>query len=79
MNMKAPGHAQTLEATRLTRAGQLMEAVSLLQRMFGSDGTHSTTPEDSSGARLMEAPTIGGRVRHGCVLQNEKGPPESAL
>ncbi len=62
MNMKALDHAQMIEATRLTRAGQLMEAVSLLQRMLGNSATPSATPEHPSNGRVIEAPTIEGEI-----------------
>jgi poly(hydroxyalkanoate) depolymerase family esterase len=60
--MKALDHAQMLEATRLTRAGQLMEAVSLLQRMLGASDTPSSTPEHSCSTHLSEPPTIEGEI-----------------
>jgi poly(hydroxyalkanoate) depolymerase family esterase len=60
--MKVLDHAQMLEATRLTRAGQLMEAVLLLQRMLGSGTTPSATTEGTPRTRLMEAPTIEGDI-----------------
>jgi poly(hydroxyalkanoate) depolymerase family esterase len=51
-NMKALDQAQLLEATLLTRAGRLMEAVSLLQRALGSDVAGNTTAESLLAARL---------------------------
>jgi len=60
--MKALDYTQMLEATRLTRAGQLMEAVSLLQRMLRTSDTKNAAREHSSGARVIEAPTIDGEI-----------------
>ena len=59
--MKALDQAQMLEATRLTRAGRLIEAVSLLQRALGGDAAEYATPERSSAARLTP-PTIDGEI-----------------
>ena len=59
--MKALDQAQMLEATRLTRGGRLTEAVSLLQRLLGSDATAHATPKYSSAARLMP-PVIEGEI-----------------
>ena len=60
-NMKALDQAQMLEATRLTRAGQLAEAVSLLQRALGGDAAEYATPQRSSAARLTP-PIIDGEI-----------------
>ena len=59
--MKALDQAQMLEATRLTRAGQLAEAVSLLQRALGGDAAEYATPQRSSAARLTP-PIIDGEI-----------------
>jgi poly(hydroxyalkanoate) depolymerase family esterase len=58
--MKPLDHAQMIEATRLTRAGQLMEAVSLVQKMLGNSATPSARPEHP--APVIEAPTIEGEI-----------------
>jgi poly(hydroxyalkanoate) depolymerase family esterase len=59
--MKALDQAQMLEATRLTRGGRLMEAVSLLQHVLGIDAAANAAPESSSRARVMP-PVIEGEI-----------------
>jgi poly(hydroxyalkanoate) depolymerase family esterase len=58
--MKMMDPAQMQEATRLTRAGQLMEAVTLLQRALGGGLAASDAPEQSTVMRLIEPLTIEG-------------------
>ena len=53
--------AQMLEATQLTRAGRLMEAVSLLQGALRGDAAANATAESSSAARLTP-PIIEGEI-----------------
>lgn len=53
------------EATRLTRAGQLVEATALLQRMLRGDGGPAATRGTTvpvERARL-EPPTLGSHIR----------------
>src|SRR6266481_7776339 len=52
------------EATRLTRAGQLVEATALLQRMFQSDSAPGATSRGAAQAPLprLEPPTIDAKA-----------------
>lgn len=59
--MKAFDQAQMLEATRLTRAGQLSEAVSLLQRMLKGDADTHAAPVPSSALRVT-SPIIDAEI-----------------
>jgi len=66
------------EATRLTRAGQLVEATALLQRMLRGEcdsGPASRDAAPPARARL-EPPTIDAKVR--VVEENERRPPPEA-
>jgi poly(hydroxyalkanoate) depolymerase family esterase len=65
------------EATRLTRAGQLMEATALLQRMLRGDSTPAATPDDSAQttpARLTP-PTVEGQATR--VGERERQPAQA--
>jgi len=59
--MKALDRAQMREATRLTRAGRLMEAMSLLQRGLGGGMAKATAPQPSLVPRLTST-IIDGEV-----------------
>jgi poly(hydroxyalkanoate) depolymerase family esterase len=60
-NMKALDQAQMLEATRLTRAGRLVEALSLLQRALGAD-TAQYAPTKRSSVPRLTSPIIDGEI-----------------
>src|SRR3979490_2824684 len=53
------------EATRLTRAGQLVEATALLQRMLQGDSAPGSTSRSAAQAPLprLEAPTLDGMMK----------------
>ncbi|MDU6242773.1 MAG: esterase, partial [Bradyrhizobium sp.] len=52
------------EATRLTRAGQLIEATALLQRMLRGAGTPAAASSAAArpAPRRLSAPTIDGEA-----------------
>lgn len=60
-NMKALDQAQMLEATRLTQAGRLTEALSILQRALGADAAGFAPPNRSPVARLT-SPIIDAEI-----------------
>jgi poly(hydroxyalkanoate) depolymerase family esterase len=67
------------EATRLTRAGQLMEATALLQRMLRDDSAPAATPEPAgqiTPARLAP-PTIEGEATR--VGERERQPAQAGF
>lgn len=59
--MNARLNSDLLEATRLTRAGQLFEATALIQRALG--GRSAPPPADASPERHAGEPAIEGRCR----------------
>jgi poly(hydroxyalkanoate) depolymerase family esterase len=63
------------EATRLTRAGQLVEATALLQRMLQGDSAPGPTSRSAAQALLarLEPPTIDAKVN--VVEESERRPP----
>lgn len=54
--MKTPLHPDLLEATRLTRAGQLTEATALLKGLFGGVPGASVAPSSASVRDMLKAP-----------------------
>src|SRR6185312_14558230 len=66
------------EATRLTRAGQLVEATALLQRMLRGECDSGPSSRDSAppARARLEPPTIDAKVR--VVEENERRPAAEA-
>ena len=71
--MKPLDRAQILEATRLTRAGQLMDAVSLLQRTLGGEPATNATSDRLAGLRLA-SPLIEGEIITDTVMDPTAAP-----
>ncbi|TYL84717.1 extracellular catalytic domain type 1 short-chain-length polyhydroxyalkanoate depolymerase [Bradyrhizobium cytisi] len=66
------------EATRLTRAGQLVEATALLQRMLRGDGAHAATRGGAVHVKpaRLEPPTLD--LKANVVEERESGPSTQA-
>jgi hypothetical protein len=80
-------HDTVREATRLTRAGQLIEATALLQRMLRGESTpeSSGTPPHVAPARLepptieLEAKVVGDRESPQTTQSSSAGPRRKSL
>ena len=69
-------HDIVREATRLTRAGQLVEATALLQRMLRGESAPEPSGSTARAARArLEPPTID--VKANVVEERESRPPRS--
>jgi poly(hydroxyalkanoate) depolymerase family esterase len=69
-------HDIVREATRLTRAGQLVEATALLQRMLRGESAPESSGTTSAAPARLEPPTID--VKADVVEERESRPPPRA-